>query len=191
MIFTVHIMGIAGCPGLLQSWKRGKYMSLTRENTGSKESLWKSEIRLSERICRTLICSGWGTPTIWYPLPCFTLPERRILRSKDLCHWEIVSYVFETLEDNGIYRLENGRNAYGKGQWATSLTRHNGRFYACFVSHDCGKTYIFSTDDIEKSGWDRAEIGEVFHDMSFLFWEGIPYWCMGTEKSASWSWSRI
>ena len=121
----------------------------------------------------------------------FYTPGAPILRSKDLCHWEIVSYVFETLEDNGIYRLENGRNAYGKGQWATSLTRHNGRFYACFVSHDCGKTYIFSTDDIEKSGWDRAEIGEVFHDMSFLFWEGIPYWCMGTEKSASWSWSRI
>ena len=86
----------------------------------------------------------------------FYTPGAPILRSKDLCHWEIVSYVFETLEDNGIYRLENGRNAYGKGQWATSLTRHNGRFYACFVSHDCGKTYIFSTDDIEKSGWDRA-----------------------------------
>ena len=112
----------------------------------------------------------------------FYTPGAPILRSKDLCHWEIVSYVFETLEDNGIYRLENGRNAYGKGQWATSLTRHNGRFYACFVSHDCGKTYIFSTDDIEKSGWDRAEIGEVFHDMSFLFWEGIPYLVYGNGK---------
>lgn len=112
----------------------------------------------------------------------FYTPGAPILRSKDLCHWEIVSYVFETLEDNGIYRLENGRNAYGKGQWATSLTRHNGRFYACFVSHDCGKTYIFSTDDIEKSGWDRAEIGEVFHDMSFLFWEGLPYLVYGNGK---------
>ena len=121
----------------------------------------------------------------------FYMPGAPILRSKDLYHWEIVSYVFETIEDNEIYRLENGKNAYGKGQWATSLTRYQDRFYACFVSHDCGKTYIFSTDDIEKSGWDRAEIGEVFHDMSFLFWEGIPYWCMGTEKSASWSWSRI
>ena len=50
----------------------------------------------------------------------FYTPGAPILRSKDLCHWEIVSYVFETLEDNGIYRLENGRNAYGKGQWATS-----------------------------------------------------------------------
>lgn len=112
----------------------------------------------------------------------FYTPGAPILRSKDLCHWEIVSYVFETLEDNDIYRLENGRNAYGKGQWATSLTRHNGRYYACFVSHDCGKTYIFSTDDIEKSGWDRAEIGEVFHDMSFLFWEGLPYLVYGNGK---------
>lgn len=83
------------------------------------------------------------------------------------------------LEDNEIYRLENGRNAYGKGQWATSLTRYQDRFYACFVSHDCGKTYIFSSDDIEKSGWDRVEINEVFHDMSFLFWEDVPYLVYG------------
>lgn len=112
----------------------------------------------------------------------FYTPGAPILRSKDLCHWEIVSYVFDTLEDNEIYRLENGRNAYGKGQWATSLTRYQGRFYACFVSHDCGKTYIFSTEDIERSGWDRVEIGEVFHDMSFLFWEGTPYLVYGNGK---------
>lgn len=112
----------------------------------------------------------------------FYVPGAPVLRSKDLCHWEIVSYIYETLEDNEIYRLENGKNAYGKGQWATSLTRHNGRFYACFVSHDCGKTYIFSTDDIEKSGWERAEIDRVFHDMSFLFWEGVPYLVYGNGE---------
>lgn len=32
----------------------------------------------------------------------FYTPGAPILRSKDLCHWEIVSYVFETLEDNGF-----------------------------------------------------------------------------------------
>ena len=45
----------------------------------------------------------------------FYMPGAPILRSKDLYHWEIVSYVFETIEDNEIYRLENGKNAYGKG----------------------------------------------------------------------------
>lgn len=109
----------------------------------------------------------------------FYVPGAPVLKSKDLCHWEIAAYIFDILEDNEIYRLENGRNAYGKGQWATSLTCYNGRYYACFVSHDCGKTYIFSSDDVEKSGWERVEIGEVFHDMSFLFWEGRPYLVYG------------
>ena len=109
----------------------------------------------------------------------FYVPGAPVLKSKDLCHWEIVSYIFDMLEDNEIYRLENGRNAYGKGQWATSLTRYQDRFYACFVSHDCGKTYIFSSDDIEKSGWDRVEINEVFQDMSFLFGEDVPYQVYG------------
>ncbi len=112
----------------------------------------------------------------------FYTPGAPILRSKDLCHWEIVSYIFDILEDNDIYRLENGKNAYGKGQWATSLTFYKDRYYACFVSHDCGKTYIFSTDDIEKSYWERSEINEVFHDMSFLFWQGIPYLVYGNGE---------
>lgn len=112
----------------------------------------------------------------------FYTPGAPILKSKDLCHWEMVSYVFDILEENERYRLENGRNAYGKGQWATSLARYKGRYYACFVSHDSGKTYIFSSEDIEKSGWERAEIGEVFHDMSFLFWEGRCFLVYGNGE---------
>ena len=34
-----------------------------------------------------------------------------------------------------------------------------------------GKTFIYSTDDPAKTGWDRVVIDEAFHDMSFLFWE--------------------
>ena len=109
----------------------------------------------------------------------FYMPGAPILRSKDLYHWEIVSYVFETIEDNEIYRLENGKNAYGKGQWATSLAAYRDRFYACFVCHDMGKTFIYSTDDIEKNGWEKTEINRVFHDMSFLFWKGKPYLVYG------------
>ena len=86
----------------------------------------------------------------------FYIPGAPILKSKDLCHWEIVSYIFDILEDNEIYRLENGQNAYGNGQWATSLTIYKGRYYACFASNDGRKTYIFSTDDIEKSNWERT-----------------------------------
>ena len=112
----------------------------------------------------------------------FYTPGAPILRSKDLCNWEIVSYVFDTIADNDIYNLKNGKHAYGKGQWASSLTYYEGRFYVCFVCHDMGKTYIYSTDDILKSGWDRVEIDEAFHDMSFLFWEGKAYLVYGNGE---------
>lgn len=112
----------------------------------------------------------------------FYSPGAPILRSKDLCNWEIISYVFDTIADNDIYNLKNGKHAYGKGQWATSLTYYNGRYYVCFVCHDMGKTYIYSTDDINKSGWDRVDIDEVFHDMSFLFWQGKPYLVYGNGE---------
>ena len=41
------------------------------------------------------------------------------------------------------------------------------------------KTYIYFTDDIEKSFWDRVELDGVYHDMSFLFWEGHSYLVYG------------
>lgn len=105
----------------------------------------------------------------------FAMPGGPVLKSKDLCNWELVSYIFYTIEENDIYRLKNGRNAYGKGQWATSLKYHNGIYYACFMCHDMKKTYIYYTDDIEKSGWERYVIEGSYHDMSFLLDDGNAY----------------
>ncbi len=110
----------------------------------------------------------------------FFMPGAPILKSKDLQNWEIVAYIFDKIADNDIYELKNGKNAYGVGQWATSLAYHNGRYYACFVCHDMKKTFIYHTDDIEKSNWERYEFDEVFHDMSFLFFEGKSYLVYGT-----------
>lgn len=109
----------------------------------------------------------------------FFMPGGMILKSKDLVNWDPCSYIFETIESSDIYELKNGKNAYGKGQWATSLTYHKGLFYACFVCHDLGKTFIYYTDDIEKSGWDRYVIDDAFHDMSFLFVDNVPYLIYG------------
>ena len=118
---------------------------------------------------------------IWYMVSTtmFMMPGGQILKSKDLAHWEIVSYIFNSLEDNDAYQLKNGKNAYGKGQWATSLKYYRGSFYACFVCHDMRKTYIYHTNDIEKSGWDRYDLNEVYHDMSLLFDDDIPYLIYG------------
>lgn len=109
----------------------------------------------------------------------FFMPGGAILKSKDLVNWEPCSYIFETIENNDIYELKNKKNAYGKGQWATSLIFHNDMFYACFVCHDLQKTFIYYTDDIEKTGWNRYVINDVFHDMSFLFVDEIPYLIYG------------
>lgn len=112
----------------------------------------------------------------------FVMPGGPILKSKDLCHWELVSYIFDIIEDNDIYRLENGKHAYGKGQWATSLRHVNGIYYACFMCHDMKKTYIYYTDNIEKSGWDKYVIDGSYHDMSFLFDDGKAYLIYGNGE---------
>ncbi|SCZ77299.1 glycoside hydrolase family 43 protein [Pseudobutyrivibrio xylanivorans] len=109
----------------------------------------------------------------------FFMPGGPILRSKDLKNWEIVSYIFDTIADNDIHNLKNGKNAYGAGQWATSLAYHNGIFYAAFVCNDLKKTFIYSTDDIEKSFWKQHELDGIFHDMSFLFWDNRVFLVYG------------
>lgn len=102
------------------------------------------------------------------------LPGCPIMKSTDLVHWQIQSYIFDTIEDNPIYRLENGGRlgAYGRGQWATSLRYHDGMFYACFVCNDMNKTYIYYTPDIESGDWKRHVLDGKYHDPSLLFDDG-------------------
>lgn len=76
-------------------------------------------------------------------------PGCPIMRSYDLVNWEIVNYVFDTLEDSDKLALRNGENNYGKGQWATTLRYNDGVYYAGFTSFSTGRTYIYHTDDIE------------------------------------------
>lgn len=94
----------------------------------------------------------------------FFMPGGPILKSRDLVHWEIVSYIFETIE--GYDTVGAG---YGRGQWATSLREHNGRFYAFFTCLDLKKSFLYSTDDIEKSNWSRIDFEGMYHDASLLF----------------------
>ena len=102
-------------------------------------------------------------------------PGAPIMHSKDLVHWEIISYIYDYLADDDIYNLQNGRNAYGKGQWATSLRYVDGTYYALFIANDQRKTYVYYTDDITKSYWKRNVIDRPFHDASLLFEDGHVY----------------
>ena len=121
-------------------------------------------------------------------------PGCPVMRSYDLVNWEIVNYVFDTLEDRDNLALRNGENNYGKGQWATTLRHNDGVYYAGFTSFSTGRTYIYHTDDIENGKWDRFVYDECFHDMSLLFdddgkvylvYGGGQIWCVELEKDLS------
>lgn len=101
----------------------------------------------------------------------FFMPGGPILKSYDLVHWEIVSYIFDKIEG---YETNVGAG-YGRGQWATSLREHNGKYYAFFTCLDLKKTFLYCTDDLEKSGWDRIDFDGMYHDASLLFVEDKGY----------------
>lgn len=97
-------------------------------------------------------------------------PGAPIMKSKDLVHWQIVNYIYDFIEDDDFYNLRDGKNAYGKGQWATTLRYENGTYYALFICNEQGeKSYVFRTDDIENGTWVRNELPKKFHDASLLF----------------------
>ncbi|MDR1348480.1 MAG: glycoside hydrolase 43 family protein [Prevotellaceae bacterium] len=96
------------------------------------------------------------------------MPGAPIMRSKDLVNWEIVSYVFDEIKDSPLYDLEEG-NVYGKGQWASSLRYHNGRFYVFFATNNPQKSYIYTTDDPTGKWKKIAVFDRNYHDSSLLF----------------------
>ena len=98
------------------------------------------------------------------------MPGAPIMRSKDLKNWETVSYIFDRLTDSPKYDLQDG-TVYGRGQWATSLKYHNGKFYALLAPNepgDMGKTYIFSAEKAE-GPWTLVSRMRHFHDCSLFF----------------------
>jgi len=96
-------------------------------------------------------------------------PGLPIMKSKDLVNWQIVSYAYDTLGDNDALTLQNGKNAYGQGSWASSLRCHDGTFYASTFSSTTGKTYIYKTKNIEKGPWTESSFSPALHDHSLFF----------------------
>jgi len=96
-------------------------------------------------------------------------PGLPIMKSKDLVNWRIVGYACDTLGDNDALTLQNGKNAYGAGSWASSLRCHNRTFYVSTFSSTTGKTHVYSTRDIEKGPWKEASFRPALHDHSLFF----------------------
>ena len=96
-------------------------------------------------------------------------PGVPIMKSKDLSNWELVSYAYERLVENDRMNLENGRNCYGNGSWASSLRFHNGTFYVSTFSATSGKTHVYSTKNMEAGPWKESSFSPVLHDHSLFF----------------------
>jgi len=96
-------------------------------------------------------------------------PGLPIMKSKDLVNWELIGYAYDTLADNEALRLENGRNAYGAGSWASSFRHHKGTFYVTTFSRTSGRTHIYTTTDIEKGNWKETSFAPSLHDHSLFF----------------------
>lgn len=110
-------------------------------------------------------------------------PGVPIMKSKDLINWKIVSYAYEVLGDIDALNLTNGKNAYGKGSWASCIRYHNGTFYVSTFSATTGKTYIWSTKDIEKGPWREISFSPSFHDHTLVFDnDGRIYLIYGNKK---------
>jgi len=96
------------------------------------------------------------------------MPGGPVMRSKDLVNWETVSYVFDKLTDNSKYDLIGG-TVYGRGQWASSIRYHNGKFYVLFSPNDVPyRSYIFTADD-PAGKWELLSRTQHFHDASLFF----------------------
>jgi beta-xylosidase len=110
-------------------------------------------------------------------------PGVPVMRSKDLINWEMVSYAYNVLGDNDALNLNNGKNAYGKGSWASCIRYHNNTFYISTFSSTTGKTYIYYTKDIEKTPWKEISFTPSFHDNTLFFDDdGRVYLIYGNKK---------
>lgn len=96
-------------------------------------------------------------------------PGVPIMKSTDLAHWEMVGYVYDTIENTPSTDLVGDNECYGQGSWAACIRYHDGYFYVLFACLDQGKSYIFKTEDIENPDWIRYDFNRVFHDATLLF----------------------
>lgn len=110
-------------------------------------------------------------------------PGAPIMKSTDLVNWKIIGYAYDTLANIDALNLANGKNAYGRGSWASCLRYHKGLFYVSTFAQTTGKTHIYSTSDIEKGPWKAISFEPAYHDHSIFFDDdGKVYMIYGNGK---------
>lgn len=107
----------------------------------------------------------------------FVFPGATILKSKDLVNWEYCATPLKRIENSEAYNLENGKNRYGHGQWATALQYNDGKFYMLFLTLDEGG-FLLTAEDPE-GDWTIHKLPEGFYDCGIMFDEGNTYVAYG------------
>jgi arabinoxylan arabinofuranohydrolase len=176
VVICVITVVIAVSAGVLIYRSKSKQ---TAQDTGLKGELTEKEVQTA------------SNPIIWADFPdpdvirvgdefymvtttMHMMPGVPVMRSTDLVNWEIVSYVYDRLEENDAHNLRNGMNIYGNGAWAPCIRYYDGTFFVLFASLDTGKTYLFSAKD-PAGPWQRTEFNQYLHDPSLLFDDGRAY----------------
>lgn len=110
-------------------------------------------------------------------------PGVPIMKSTDLVNWKLMNYAYDTLADVDALTLENGKNAYGRGSWASCIRYHKGTFYVFTFAATTGKTYVYSTKDIETGPWEVKSFEPSYHDLTVHFDDdGKVYMIWGNGK---------
>jgi beta-xylosidase len=111
-------------------------------------------------------------------------PGVPIMKSTDLINWKLVNYAYDELDTVDALELENGQSSYGRGSWASCIRYHNETFYVSTFAQTTGKTYIFSTKDIENGAWDVSAFEPFYHDNTIFFDDdGRVYMIWGAANS--------
>ena len=93
-------------------------------------------------------------------------PGAPVMHSTDLVNWEIISYVFDTIDESPANNLDGG-SIYGRGQWAPSIRYNDGIFYVFFGTGN--KSYLYTSTDPYGKWEKKLELDEYLHDASLLF----------------------
>ncbi|MFL5747607.1 MAG: glycoside hydrolase 43 family protein [Niastella sp.] len=110
-------------------------------------------------------------------------PGVPIMKSQDLVNWKLVNYAYDTLANVDELNLQNGKNTYGRGSWASCIRYHKGMFYVSTFAQTTGKTYIYTTKDPEKGPWKATSFKPAYHDHSIFFDDdGRVYLIYGAGK---------
>ncbi|MBO4805784.1 MAG: family 43 glycosylhydrolase [Paludibacteraceae bacterium] len=94
-------------------------------------------------------------------------PGVPIMASKDMVRWRTINYAHQALDNGDALSLNNGKNAYGKGSWASCIRYKDGTWYVLTPSYTTNSCHIFKTKDIESGVWESARL-PFYHDPSLI-----------------------